>query len=167
MGQIVPVGIVSTVFSSYFSVILSLTTIGYLLTVLVFIIFLISFKVSSYLFSGARSILVIITKNGIFRKMHNPICYFVIFCKPMLAPTTTQPKSGVSPVRPLIVVFKYFSWPQRSTKDIILELFLETYLQYLFLFWLNLSGTTCFPFSSKPIIYWPIELVRPDYCSCW
>jgi hypothetical protein len=29
---------------------------------------------------------------------------------------------------------------------------------------LNLYGTICFPFSSKPMIYWPIELVLPDSC---
>lgn len=47
-------------------------------------------------------------KKGILRKRQSPMCYFVIFCRPILAPTTTQPKSGVSPVSPLIVVFKYF-----------------------------------------------------------
>jgi len=60
------------------------------------------------------------TKKGIFKNKHNPICYFVIFCIPMLAPITTQPKSGVNPVNPLIVVFKYFSCPHKSTNETIL-----------------------------------------------
>ncbi len=138
---------------------------GNLLSILCFNSFFNYDMVYSYLFWGAKSTFVITMKKGIFRKRHNPMCYLVIFCKPMLAPTMTAPKSGESPVSPLIVVFKYFSWPQRSTKDTILSLSFTTYFQYLFLFWLNLSGRICFPLASNPIIYWPIELVRPDYCS--
>ena len=67
--------------------------IGYLLSNLFFNIFLISPKVSSYLFWGAKSTLVMITKNGIFKNRHKPMCYLVIFCSPMFAPTTTHPKS--------------------------------------------------------------------------
>lgn len=48
------------------------------------------------------------TKNGIFKNKQSPICSLVILETPILAPTTTQPKSGANPVKPLIVVFKYF-----------------------------------------------------------
>jgi hypothetical protein len=49
------------------------------------------------------------TKKGIFKNKHRPMCYLVILERPMFAPTTTHPKSGARPVNPLIVVFKYFS----------------------------------------------------------
>ena len=148
--------------------------IGNLLRSLFFRIFFISVSVSSYLFWGARSTLVIMMKNGILRKRHNPICSLVIFWRPILAPTTTQPKFlhkvlyyGSRPVSPLIVVLRYFSWPHKSTNEIILWLSLTISFQYLFLFWLNLSGIICYPFSLKPMIYWPMELVLPLSCSCW
>lgn len=93
IGQIVPLGIISTVFyNSFFDTFSSITT-GNLFKSLFFKIFLISPIVYSYLFSGARSILVKMTKKGIFKNRHNPICYLVIFWRPMFAPTTTQPKS--------------------------------------------------------------------------
>jgi hypothetical protein len=66
------------------------------------------------------------------------MCSLVIFDIPIFAPITTQAKSGASPVKPFIVVFKYFSWPHKSTIEIILALSLTTSFQYLFLFWLNL-----------------------------
>lgn len=140
--------------------------IGYLLSSLLLKIFLISPKVSSILFWGAKSTFVKITKNGIFKNKQSPMCSLVILERPILAPITTQLKSGARPVSPLIVVFKYFSWPHRSTRETILALSLTTSFQYLFLFWLNLSGRTCFPCSSKPIISCPIELVLPLSCSC-
>lgn len=167
IGQIVAVGICSAVFSSsIFVVFYSLMRMGNLLSSLLFNIFLISVIVYSYLFSGAKSIFVTITKNGIFKNKQSPICYLVILDKPIFAPTTTHPKSGARPVSPLMVVFKYFSWPHRSTMEIILALSLTTSFQYLFLFWLNLSGIICLPYSLKPIIYWAIELVLPVSCSC-
>lgn len=61
-------------------------------------------------------------KKGIFKNRQRPMCYLVIFWRPILAPTTTAPKSGKSPVSPLIVVLRYFSWPQRSTRETILSL---------------------------------------------
>ena len=139
IGQIVAVGICSAVFySSILVVFYSLMRMGNLLRSLLFKIFVISEMVYSYLFSGAKSIFVTITKNGIFKNKQRPICYLVIFDKPMFAPTTTQPKSGARPVNPFIVVFKYFSWPHKSTMEIILALSFTTSFQYLFLFWLNL-----------------------------
>lgn len=149
-----------------FSGMLSFIKIGNLFKSLCFSSFFSSSMVSYILFWGAKSILVKITKNGIFKNRQRPICYLVIFWRPMFAPTTTHPKSGESPVKPFIVVLRYFSWPHKSTSDIILELYATTSFQYLFLFWLNLYGTICLPFSSKPMIYWPIELVLPDSCSC-
>lgn len=174
IGQIVAVGICYAVFYNYYInfictalvVFYSLINMGYLLSNRLFSIFFISFNVYSNLFYGAKSIFVMITKKGIFKKRHKPICSLVIFERPIFAPTTTQLKSGANPVKPFMVVFKYFSWPQRSTNDIILVLSLTTSFQYLFLFWLNLSGTICLPSALKPIIYCPIELVLPVSCSC-
>lgn len=92
-----------------FTDVLSFTSIGNLFNCLCFNSFLSSVTVSSYLFCGAKSILVTTMKKGIFKNKHNPMCYFVIFCIPMFAPTMTTPKSGDKPVRPLIVVLRYFS----------------------------------------------------------
>ena len=147
---------------------------GNLFRSLFFRMALIYLSVSSYLFWGAKSTFVRMTKKGILRKRQSPICSRVIFCRPMLAPTTTHPKSlnknnsyGDRPVSPLIVVLRYFSWPQRSTKETILELPATTSFQYLFLFWLKRSGITCLPSESKPMISCPMELVLPVSCSCW
>lgn len=120
IGHTVPKGIDYDIFICYASYVLFVISIGYLLRSLCLSSFLSSSRVSSYLFLGAISIFVIIMKKGIFRKRHSPICSFVIFCMPIFAPTTTHPKSGVSPVNPLIVVFRYFSCPHRSTREIIL-----------------------------------------------
>lgn len=120
IGQILPEDINSATFSCSPSGVLLVTSMGSLFSNLCFSNFFISSIVSKYLFSGARSILVRMIKKGILRKRHSPMCYFVIFCRPILAPTTTHPKSGVSPVRPLIVVLRYFSCPQRSTRATIL-----------------------------------------------
>ena len=166
IGHTFPEFIISAVLNSSPSLVFSVISIGNLFNNLCLRSFLSSSTVYSYLFWGAMSTLVTITKKGILRKRQSPMCSLVIFCRPMLAPTTTQPKSGTSPVSPLMVVLRYFSCPQRSTKDIILYDCVTTSFQYLFLFWLNLSGSTCLPSFVNPMIYWPIELVRPLCCSC-
>mmetsp|Transcript_24259 Transcript_24259/g.33228 ORF Transcript_24259/g.33228 Transcript_24259/m.33228 type:complete len:208 (-) Transcript_24259:35-658(-) len=81
----------------------------------------------------------------------------------MFAPTTSSAKSGIIPVNPNTVVFKYFSCPQRSMSVMARSDWSTTSAQR----WLCCLawGTTCSP-SLYPISSTVTAEVLPFSCSC-
>lgn len=107
------------------------------------------------------SIFVTTIKKGISKAKAIPRCSLVILVRPLFAPTTIKVYSGTIPTIPTMVVFRYFSCPQRSIKFTIFFARGTISVQYLFFLCTNHSAKICCLCSSKTMISWAMDEVLP------
>mmetsp|Transcript_25979 Transcript_25979/g.68170 ORF Transcript_25979/g.68170 Transcript_25979/m.68170 type:complete len:378 (+) Transcript_25979:517-1650(+) len=127
-------------------------------------IFWSSLRVAASTFGGHMSILVITTNTGLPSANVRPRCSLVIPMMPAFEPIMSITNSGMWPVRPNTVVFKYRSCPARSMNVSTLAESWQIWAQSSLPSCPGLLTTS--PLVENPRMSCDTEEVRPDSASC-